>query len=87
VGTRLAHQAGLDAVEIHAGHGYLLNQYLSPWTNHRRDRYGGRLENRLRFPAAVIRGVREALGPGFPIPAKMNQRDGMRGGLYCVTNI
>jgi len=79
--ARLARAAGFDAVEIHAGHGYLLSQFLSPWTNHRRDRYGGSLENRLRFPAAVIRAVRRALGPGFPILVKMNQRDGMRGGL------
>ena len=79
--ARLARQAGFDAVEIHAGHGYLLSQFLSPWTNHRQDRYGGSLENRLQFPAAVIRGVRQALGPGFPILIKMNQRDGMRGGL------
>ncbi|MBN1658514.1 MAG: NADH:flavin oxidoreductase [Anaerolineae bacterium] len=77
----LAREAGLDAVEIHAGHGYLLSQFLSPWTNHRRDRYGGSLENRLRFPAAVIAAVRQALGPDFPILVKMNQRDGMRGGL------
>ena len=79
--AQLAREAGFDAVEIHAGHGYLLSQFLSPWTNHRRDRYGGSLENRLRFPAAVVRHVRRALGPGFPILVKMNQRDGMRGGL------
>jgi len=79
--ARLAQEAGFDAVEIHAGHGYLLSQFLSPWTNHRRDLYGGPLENRLRFPAAVIRSVRRALGPGFPVLVKMNQRDGMRGGL------
>ncbi len=77
----LAREAGFDAVEIHAGHGYLLSQFLSPWTNQRRDRYGGSLENRIRFPAAVIGAVRRALGPGFPILVKMNQRDGMRGGL------
>lgn len=77
----LAKEAGFDAVEIHAGHGYLLSQFLSPWTNARTDRYGGPLENRLRFPAAVIRRVRETLGPGFPILVKMNQRDGMNGGL------
>jgi len=79
--ARWARQAGFDAVEMHSGHGYLLSQFLSPWTNHRRDRYGGSLENRLRFPAAVVRRVRQALGPGFPILVKMNQRDGMRGGL------
>jgi 2,4-dienoyl-CoA reductase-like NADH-dependent reductase (Old Yellow Enzyme family) len=77
----LARQAGFDAVEIHAGHGYLLSQFLSPWTNRRRDHYGGSLENRLRFPAAVIRRVRESVGPHFPILVKMNQRDGMKGGL------
>jgi 2,4-dienoyl-CoA reductase-like NADH-dependent reductase (Old Yellow Enzyme family) len=79
--ARLARQAGFDAVEIHAGHGYLLSQFLSPWTNHRRDQYGGSLENRVRFPADVIRQVRAELGNGFPILVKMNQRDGMRGGL------
>ncbi len=73
--------AGFDAVEIHAGHGYLLNQFLSPWTNHRKDRYGGSLENRLRFPAAVVKRVREAVGEGFPILVKMNLFDGMKGGL------
>jgi 2,4-dienoyl-CoA reductase-like NADH-dependent reductase (Old Yellow Enzyme family) len=77
----LAQEAGFDAVELHAGHGYLLSQFLSPWTNHRRDQYGGSLENRLRFPAAVVRRVRQELGPDFPILIKMNQRDGMRGGL------
>jgi 2,4-dienoyl-CoA reductase-like NADH-dependent reductase (Old Yellow Enzyme family) len=77
----LSRKAGFDAVEIHAGHGYLLSQFLSPYTNLRRDQYGGTLENRLRFPAAVIKHVRESLGPGFPILVKMNLRDGFQGGL------
>jgi 2,4-dienoyl-CoA reductase-like NADH-dependent reductase (Old Yellow Enzyme family) len=77
----MAVQAGFDALEIHSGHGYLLSQFLSPWTNRRRDIYGGSLENRLRFPLEVIRSMREAVGPDFPILVKMNQRDGMRGGL------
>jgi 2,4-dienoyl-CoA reductase-like NADH-dependent reductase (Old Yellow Enzyme family) len=77
----LAREAGFDAVEIHAGHGYLLSQFLSPWTNHRRDQYGETLRNRCRFPMAVIAGVRSRLGPNFPIIVKMNQRDGMHGGL------
>jgi 2,4-dienoyl-CoA reductase-like NADH-dependent reductase (Old Yellow Enzyme family) len=81
VAARLAREAGFDALELHAGHGYLLSQFLSPWTNQRRDRYGGSLENRLRFPLEVLRSVREAVGPDFPILIKMNQRDGMRGGL------
>jgi 2,4-dienoyl-CoA reductase-like NADH-dependent reductase (Old Yellow Enzyme family) len=77
----LAHEAGFDAVEIHAGHGYLLAQYLSPWTNRRRDEFGGSLENRLRFPAAVVRRVRQAVGAGVPLLVKINQSDSMRGGL------
>jgi len=76
-----AREAGFDAVELHAGHGYLLSQFLSPWTNHRRDLYGGSLANRLRFPAAVLRAVRSALGPEYPVLVKMNLRDGMAGGL------
>ena len=79
--ARVARDAGFDAVELHAGHGYLLSQFLSPWTNTRGDRYGGALENRLRFPVDVIAGVRTALGPDFPILVKMNVRDGWRGGL------
>ncbi len=77
----MARDAGFDAVEIHAGHGYLLSQFLSPWTNQRIDRYGGSLENRMRFPTEVIAAVRAALGPRFPILVKMNVRDGWHGGL------
>lgn len=79
--ARLAHEAGFDALELHAGHGYLLSQFLTPWTNRRRDRYGGSLENRLRFALEVLRAIREELGSTFPILIKMNQRDGMPGGL------
>jgi 2,4-dienoyl-CoA reductase-like NADH-dependent reductase (Old Yellow Enzyme family) len=74
-------KAGFDAIEIHAGHGYLLSQFLSPWTNHRKDRYGGSLENRLKFPVSVIRRVRETVGPDYPILIKMNVEDGFEGGL------
>jgi 2,4-dienoyl-CoA reductase-like NADH-dependent reductase (Old Yellow Enzyme family) len=79
--AEMAREAGFDAVELHAGHGYLLSQFISPWTNHRRDAFGGSPGNRLRFPAAVLRRLRASLGPGFPILVKMNVRDGMRGGL------
>jgi 2,4-dienoyl-CoA reductase-like NADH-dependent reductase (Old Yellow Enzyme family) len=79
--ARMAVQAGFDAIEIHAGHGYLLSQFLSPWTNRRKDKYGGSLENRLRFPTAVIRQVREIVGPNYPLVVKMNCEDGFRGGL------
>jgi len=76
-----AREAGFDAVEAHVGHGYLLSQFLSPWTNERTDDYGGSLENRLRFPLEVVRAVRAAVGPTFPVLAKMNLSDGFEGGL------
>ena len=77
----MAKESGFDAVEIHAGHGYLLSQFLSPWTNKRKDKYGGSLENRLRFPVEVIQQVRKSVGKDFPLLVKMNQRDGMPGGI------
>jgi 2,4-dienoyl-CoA reductase-like NADH-dependent reductase (Old Yellow Enzyme family) len=77
----LAREAGFDAIELHAGHGYLLSQFLSPWANRRRDKYGGTLANRMRFPVTVIEQVRAALGPSFPLLVKMNVHDGMKGGL------
>jgi len=77
----LSKQAGFDAVEIHSGHGYLLSQFLSPWTNKRTDEFGGSLDNRMRFPVRVIEAVRQAVGQDFPILVKMNQIDGMPGGI------
>lgn len=77
----LARRAGFDAVELHAGHGYLLSQFLSPYTNRRRDDYGGPLANRLRFPMEVVRAVREALGRERALLVKLNLEDGFRGGL------
>jgi 2,4-dienoyl-CoA reductase-like NADH-dependent reductase (Old Yellow Enzyme family) len=77
----MARKAGFDAVEVHAGHGYLLSQFLSPWTNRRRDDFGGSPENRRRFPCLVIGRMREALGPVFPILVKMNVSDGFNGGI------
>lgn len=76
-----AREAGFDAIELHLGHGYLLSQFLSPAINRRRDDYGGTLDNRLRLPVRVVRAVREAVGPGFPILCKTNLSDGIPGGL------
>ena len=70
--ARLAVAAGFDAVEVHVGHGYLLSQFLSPFNNRRRDRWGGSLENRARFPRQVLRAVREAAGPAAAVYAKLN---------------
>jgi len=81
VAAAMAVEAGFDAVEIHLGHGYLLSQFLCPAVNRRRDPYGGSLENRLRFPVAVLRRVRSAVGPETAVLAKANLRDGFDGGL------
>jgi len=77
----LAIEAGFDAIEIHMGHGYLLSQFLSPRFNHRKDEYGGNLDNRMRFPLEVIEAVRNAVGEDFPILCKINLSDGFKGGL------
>lgn len=72
---------GFDAIEIHMGHGYLLSQFISPALNKRRDEYGGSLENRLRLPLEVLAAVRQAVGPDFPLLAKLNLSDGFAAGL------
>lgn len=79
--ARWARGIGFDAVEIHMGHGYLLSQFLSPASNRRRDAYGGSIEGRLRAPLEVVAATRAAVGEGLPIVAKVNLRDGFRGGL------
>lgn len=78
--VRLAMKAGFDAVEIHAGHGYLISQFLSPYTNHRHDRYGGSLDNRMNFMRECIREVIKAADGKIAVTAKLNTRDGFRGG-------
>jgi 2,4-dienoyl-CoA reductase-like NADH-dependent reductase (Old Yellow Enzyme family) len=78
--TALARDAGCDAVELHFGHGYLVSQFLSPFTNRRDDGWGGSLANRVRFGVEIVRAVRATLGPEFPVLAKVNLRDGFPGG-------
>ena len=77
----LAREAGFDCVEIHAGHGYLISQFLSPYTNHRHDEYGGSLENRMRLMQRVIRRVLEAARDDMGVIVKMNMHDGFRSGM------
>ena len=77
----LARAAGFDCVEIHAGHGYLIRQFLSPYTTHRRDEYGGSLENRMRLMRRVITRVLEAAGDDLAVIVKMNMWDGFRRGM------
>ncbi len=79
--ARLAVEAGFDGLEVHLGHGYLLSQFLSPYNNKRRDRFGGSLENRARFPRQVVGAVRAAAGRSVAVWAKLNMDDGFAGGL------
>jgi 2,4-dienoyl-CoA reductase-like NADH-dependent reductase (Old Yellow Enzyme family) len=74
-------KAGFDAVEIHACHGSLLSQFLSPFYNNREDEYGGSLENRARFLVETVRAARAALGPDFPLMVKINSEDSLEGGF------
>jgi len=76
-----AKQAGFDAVQLHAAHGFLLSQFLSPAFNKRTDEYGGRLQNRARLLLEVVQGVREAVGPDYPVLVKINSEDFLDGGM------
>ena len=76
----LAKRAGFEMVMVHAGHGWLLNQFLSPYFNKREDEYGGSLENRVRMTREVLVAVREAVGPGFPIELRMSGSELFDGG-------
>ncbi len=78
--ARRAQQAGYDAVEVLAGTGYLISEFLSPLTNLRTDAYGGALENRMRFGVEVVAAVRRAVGADYPILVRMNGNDFMPGG-------
>ena len=75
-----ARDASFDAVELHMGHGYLLNQFISPLNNRRKDEYGGSAENRVRFPAQVLQAVKSAVGEEIAVLAKINVSDGVRRG-------
>jgi len=79
--ARLAEQAGFTGVQIHAAHGYLLSQFLSPLSNQRTDRWGGSLENRARLLVEVITAVRASVSPGFCVAVKLNSADFQRGGF------
>ncbi len=75
-----AARLGLDAIEVHSAHGYLLHQFLSPLANQRGDQYGGSLENRLRFPLEVFDAVRAAFPPDKPVGVKVSATDWVEGG-------
>lgn len=77
----LAKKAGFDCVEIHAGHGYLISQFLSPYTNKRKDKFGGSLENRMRFMQLVMKEVMQAAGDDMAVVVKVNMYDGFKSGM------
>lgn len=79
--ARDAKDIGFDMIFLHFGHGWLIPQFLSPLFNHRTDEYGGSLENRARFPLQVLRAVREAVGPGYPIEMRVSATECMPGGI------
>lgn len=79
--ARIAKEAGWKGVQIHGAHGYLISQFLSPYTNKRTDQWGGSLENRARFPVEIYRDMRKKCGPDYPIGIKINSADFQRGGF------
>lgn len=83
----LAKRAGFEMVMIHGGHGWLLNQFFSPYFNKRTDEYGGSLENRCRFAIEVLKAVREAVGPGFPIEFRMSGSELFEGGYDLAEGV
>jgi len=78
-----AAEAGFDSVELHGAHGFLLGQFLSPYTNKRNDEYGGNLTERLRFPMEVIQEVKTRLGKNMPLFYRLGADDMIEGGLTC----
>jgi len=76
-----AQQAGFDGVQLHCAHGYLMSEFISPYTNRRDDEWGGSIEGRARFPREVLRRIRARLGADFPVLVKLNAEDFIDGGL------
>ena len=80
-GAAIAQAAGIDGVELHAAHGYLINQFISPYTNKRTDKYGGDFNNRMRFITEIILGIRYTCGPNFPVCIRIDGDEFVEGGI------
>ena len=85
--AQMAQKAGADGVEIHAAHGYLICQFLSPYTNKRTDRYGGSLEGRMQFLTEIIQRVRQLCGRGFPISVRLSVEEFVPDGLHLEESV
>ncbi len=85
--SRRAKEAGFDGVELHVAHGYLLSSFISPYTNRRKDEWGGTLTNRLRIVVEIIQGIKELLGKEFPLIVKLNSSDFLPEGLNIDESI
>jgi 2,4-dienoyl-CoA reductase-like NADH-dependent reductase (Old Yellow Enzyme family) len=84
----VAQEAGFTGAQVHAAHGYLISEFLSPLANRRTDQWGGSLENRTRFLIDTVKAVRAAVGPGFAVAVKLNSADFQKGGFAfedCIT--
>ncbi|WP_353893924.1 NAD(P)/FAD-dependent oxidoreductase [Proteinivorax hydrogeniformans] len=79
--AKIAQLAGIDGVELHAAHGYLINQFLSPYTNKRTDKYGGHFANRMRFISEIMVGIRHICGPDFPVSVRISANEFVEGGI------
>lgn len=79
--AKIAKETGFTGVQIHGAHGYLVSQFLSPLHNTRHDKWGGSLQNRMRFVLEIYQGMRKTLGNGFPISIKLNSADFQKGGF------
>ncbi|MCR2044414.1 NAD(P)/FAD-dependent oxidoreductase [Anaerosalibacter massiliensis] len=81
IGAKIAQTAGIDGIELHGAHGYLIGQFLSPLTNRRTDKYGGSFNNRMRFVTEIILGIRHICGPNFPISVRIDGDEFVEGGI------
>ncbi|MGI6154131.1 MAG: FAD-dependent oxidoreductase [Christensenellaceae bacterium] len=86
-GAVIAKLSGMDGVELHAAHGYLICQFLSPYTNKRTDKYGGDLAGRMTFLLEIVDGIKAACGPGFPVVVRISADEYIEGGLTLPDGI
>ena len=86
MGATITKAAGCDAVEIQGGHGYLITEFMSPYTNKREDEYGRDFEGRMKFPLGIVEGIRMVVGPDFPIIFRLSADEYVEGGLTLEDN-